>query len=202
MCLDSRLRYGESGINCKMDLERAYYDHVNWDFLLYMLRRCGFGEKLCSWIAHCIFSMRFLILANDTPIGFFISFYGLRQGDPLSPLLFVMVIKALGMMISIAMSGSLFPGFSMGIGNIGGIDISHFQFVDDNLILCGANPDHLCCLRCLFLCFEVVSGLKINVPKSKLVHVGNVDNVDALASILGCGVSSFEVSWSTIGGLL
>ena len=43
-CLDSRLRSKEPGILCKMDVEKAY-NHVNWDFLLYMLKRCGFGEK-------------------------------------------------------------------------------------------------------------------------------------------------------------
>jgi hypothetical protein len=43
-----------------MDLEKAY-DHVNWDFLLYMLRRCAFGGKWCSWIAHCI--------SNLIPVG-------------------------------------------------------------------------------------------------------------------------------------
>jgi hypothetical protein len=43
-CLDSRLRSGEAGLLCKLDLEKAY-DHVNRDFLLYMLQRCGFGER-------------------------------------------------------------------------------------------------------------------------------------------------------------
>jgi hypothetical protein len=52
-CLDSRLRSGEAGLICKMDLEKTY-DHVNWDFLLYMLRRCGFGRTWCSRIEHCI----------------------------------------------------------------------------------------------------------------------------------------------------
>jgi hypothetical protein len=46
-CLDSQVRSGESGIICKMDLEKAY-DHVYWDFLLCMLRRCGFRGKWCS----------------------------------------------------------------------------------------------------------------------------------------------------------
>jgi hypothetical protein len=57
-CIDSRVRSGEPGVICKMDLEKAY-DHVNWNFLLYMLRRCGFGGKWCSWIARCISSARF-----------------------------------------------------------------------------------------------------------------------------------------------
>jgi hypothetical protein len=55
-CLDSRLRSREPSFICKMDLEKAY-DNVNWEFHLYMLRRCGFGGKWCSWIAHCISSM-------------------------------------------------------------------------------------------------------------------------------------------------
>jgi hypothetical protein len=54
----------------------------NWDFLLYMLRRCGFGEKWCNWIAHCISSVCFSVLVNDTPIGFFSSSMWLETGRP------------------------------------------------------------------------------------------------------------------------
>jgi len=63
-----------------MDLEKAY-DHVNWDFLLYMVRMSGFGGKWYSWIAHCIL-VCFSVLVNNTPIGFFSSPCGLRQGYP------------------------------------------------------------------------------------------------------------------------
>jgi len=45
-CLDSRLRSREPVVICKIDLEKAY-NHVNWNFLLYMQRRCGFGGKWC-----------------------------------------------------------------------------------------------------------------------------------------------------------
>jgi hypothetical protein len=93
-CLDSRIKSSEPRVLCKLDIEKAY-DHVNWDFLLYMLRRCGFGEKWCSWIAHCISSVRFSVLVNGTPSGFFSGSRGLRQGDSLSHLLFVTVMEAL-----------------------------------------------------------------------------------------------------------
>jgi hypothetical protein len=46
-CLDSRLKSEDPGFLCKLDMEKAY-DHVDWNFLLYLLRRCGFGEKWCS----------------------------------------------------------------------------------------------------------------------------------------------------------
>jgi hypothetical protein len=70
-CLDSRLRSGKPGVICKMDLEKAY-DNVNWDFLLCLLRRCGFGGAWCSWIEHCISSVWFSILVNRSPNGFLV----------------------------------------------------------------------------------------------------------------------------------
>jgi hypothetical protein len=60
------MRYGELGSLRKLDIEKAY-DRVNWEFLLYLLRRCCFGEKLWNWIAHCFSLERFSVLANGTP---------------------------------------------------------------------------------------------------------------------------------------
>jgi hypothetical protein len=70
-CLDSRIRSRESRVLCKLDLEKAY-DHVNWNFLLYLLKKCGFGETWRDWIEHCISTVRFSILVNGTPFGFFL----------------------------------------------------------------------------------------------------------------------------------
>jgi hypothetical protein len=85
-CLDSRLRLGEFGVLCKLDLEKAN-DHVNLESLLYMLYRCIFGEKWRDWIEFCISTVRFSIFVNGTSSSFFTSSCGLRQGDPFSPLL-------------------------------------------------------------------------------------------------------------------
>jgi hypothetical protein len=125
---------------------------VNWDFLLYMLRRCCFGVKWCSWIAHCISSVCFSVLVNGTPSCFFSSSCGLRQEDPLSSLLLVFV-----------MNGGLLDGFSLG-----NAAFSHLLFFD-TLIFYDASPAHLCHLWSLFLCFEAASGLNINLAKSELV---------------------------------
>ena len=118
--LDSRRRSGEPSILCKMDVEKAY-NHVNWDFLLYMLKRCGFGAKWCSWISFCISSVRCSVLVNGSPKGFFDSSRGIRQGDPLSLLLFVFVMEALSRMLSTGINDRLLEGFK-----VGNVTVSHF----------------------------------------------------------------------------
>jgi hypothetical protein len=70
-CLDNRLRSGEPSVICKMDLEKAY-DHVNWDFLLYMLRRCLWG-KMVFMDSSFISSVRFSVLVNGSHNDFFSS---------------------------------------------------------------------------------------------------------------------------------
>ena len=96
--LDSKLRFGEPSVLCKLDMEKAY-EHVDWNFLLYLLRRCGFGERWCSGIKHCISSAHFSVLINGVPSSFFGSSRGVRQGDPLSPSLFVLVMEAFSRML-------------------------------------------------------------------------------------------------------
>ena len=111
--MDFHLKFGDPELLCKLDMEKAY-DHVSWDFLLYMLRRCGFGQKWCSWIAFCISMASFSVLINGSPAGFFNSSRGLRQGDPLSPFLFVIVMEAFSWMVKASVNHGLFLGFVVG----------------------------------------------------------------------------------------
>ena len=91
-----------------------------------MLRICGFGEKWCNWLEHFISSMRFFVLVNGTLTGFFSSFHGLRLGDPLSPLLFVIVMVVLSRIISSTVNEGLLLGFWVESRNVVAFNISPF----------------------------------------------------------------------------
>jgi hypothetical protein len=134
---------------------------------LYLQRRCGFEEKWRNWIAHCIFFMCFSILENGTPSNFFCNSRGFRQRDPLSPLILVIVMEALSKMLIAIVDGSFLSCVFVGSRNTSAIHIFHVLFVDDTLIFCKANPNHIHYLCALLLCFEAIFGLKINLAKSK-----------------------------------
>jgi hypothetical protein len=179
-CIDSRLHTAIPGVLCKLDVEKAY-DHVNWKFLLYLLERCGFSERWRKWIHFCISTVRFSILINGSPEGFFGSTRGIRQGDPLSPLLFVLITEALSRMMTRAGEEGLVSGFQVGSLDNSLLKISHLLFADDTLIFSDANPNHIFNIRLLFTWFEAVSGLKINLCKSEMVSVGCVPDLENLA---------------------
>jgi hypothetical protein len=159
-CLDSKIRSPKPDVPCNLDIEKAY-DHVNWSFLLYMLGRCGFRVKWCEWISRCFSMVRFFVLINGTLIGFFNNSSGLRQGILFSPLLFVIVMEALSILLFATVNRGLLSRFLVGSRSNDEFLVSHLLFADDTLIFCEVNPDHLCNLRCLFLCFEAVSSLII-----------------------------------------
>ncbi|XP_010660473.1 uncharacterized protein LOC104881594 [Vitis vinifera] len=83
--LDSRLKDNKSGLLLKMDIEKAF-DHVNWDFLMEVMFKMGFGHRWINWMRWCCSTATFSILINGRPSSFFRSSRGLRQGDPPFPI--------------------------------------------------------------------------------------------------------------------
>ena len=112
-CLDNKLKSHVPRVVCKLDTEKAY-DQVNWDVLFYLLDRMGFGVRWRGWIKACITTVRFSIIVNGSSVGFFGSSCGLRQSDPLSPLLFLLIMEVLSRMLKKTEDCGLLRGFLVG----------------------------------------------------------------------------------------
>ena len=126
-------------------------------------------------------------MINGYPKDSFESFKGIHQGDPLSPLLFFIVMEVLSQLMSKAVAGNLISGFAVGgVIETLSLHISHLLFANDTLIFPNAIPGHILHLRHLFIWFEVVSKLKVNMDKSEMVVVGNVPMLGGLGRIVGC----------------
>lgn len=102
-----------------------------------------------------------------------------------------MIPKVLSRMIKKAEMGYI-TGFKVGMGEI---MVSHLQFVDDTMMFCDTDVTQLGYLRCILSCFEVVSGLKINLVKSELFQVGEDCDIDSLTWILGCEIGCLPASY-------
>ena len=160
--VDSILRKKESGLLCKLDIEKAY-DHISWDFLFQIMEKMGFGRKWISWIKCCISTATFSVLFNGSPTGFFWSSRGLRQGDPLSPYLFVIGMEALSRLLKRVVEGNFISGCKFEGRNGGVLIISHLLYADDTILFCDAKPEQLMYLRWILMWFEAFSGLRINL---------------------------------------
>ncbi|KAJ9680532.1 hypothetical protein PVL29_019761 [Vitis rotundifolia] len=192
--IDSLLKRKESGVLCKLDLEKAY-DRINWDFLLSVMKKMGFGEKWAGWINWCLSTASFSVLINGSSTGFFRSTRGLRQGDPLSPYLFVLGMEALTSLINRAVRGGYLSGCRIRGRGGAGIRVSHLLFADDTLVFCEDSQEQLAFLSWLLLWFEATSGLRINLNKSEILPVGRVENAEILAAELGCKVRSLPSTY-------
>ena len=95
-------------------------------------------------------------------------------------------------MLLVAISAGLLSGFSVDRRNLAIINVSHLLLVDDTIIFCDNDCEQMVNLRCILIWFEAVSGLRVdNLAKSSILPVGQVDNIQFLAGVLGCTVDSF-----------
>nr|GEY24574.1 hypothetical protein [Tanacetum cinerariifolium] len=144
----------------------------------------GFSSKWRCWINSCLDSAYASVLINGSQTKEFKIEKGIRQGDPLSPFLFILAVEALNVVFLEARNKRIFLGAEVGIDKV---PISHLQFADDALIIgqwALANAKNL---SRILTCFHLASGLKVNFNKSKLFGIG-VSNYDltSVSSSIGC----------------
>jgi hypothetical protein len=120
---------------------------------------------------------------------------GLRQGDPLSPLLFLIIMETLSRLLGRVVEGGYISGFLVDQSNRSELLIYHLFFAYDTLFFCGADLLQIWHLRGVFIWFQAISRLKINFHKSELVPVGQLPNINELAGVLGCKVSTLPLSY-------
>ncbi|KAK1276479.1 hypothetical protein QJS04_geneDACA020812 [Acorus gramineus] len=172
-----------SGVILKMDFAKAY-DNVVWDFLLQVMALHGFSSNWLRMIRLCIGSANASVNINGSVCGFFPINRGLRQGDPLSPLLFSIVANVLSRMCLKAERARWIVGLPC---TNGGTPITHLQYADDTMMFAEPEVDVLGGYKFILSCFSLLSGLSINWSKSALcaIHVEST-RAESLAALLGC----------------
>ncbi|MFS7997684.1 putative RNA-directed DNA polymerase [Helianthus anomalus] len=175
----------------KVDIQKAY-DSLSWSFLVSILEQMGFPTRWCEWIMALLKSARASVLVNGSPTMEFVCSRGLRQGDPLSPFLFLIAMEALSGMMKKASDVGLFRGIS--IGN--GLTLSHLLYADDVIFLGEWSESNIRNLHRILRCFYMCSGLKVNLSKCSLYGIGVEDHeVARLANFLNCKVGSFPFKY-------
>ncbi|GJX56691.1 putative RNA-directed DNA polymerase, eukaryota, reverse transcriptase zinc-binding domain protein, partial [Tanacetum coccineum] len=176
----------------KVDFEKAF-DSLSWNFLLSIMEQIGFSSKWRNWILSCLNSSFALVLINGSPTMEFKLERGLRQGDPLSPFLFIIAVEALNIVILKAINRNIFYGFKVGKDKV---YISHLQFADDALFLGGWSLSNAKNFSRILTCFHLAFGLKVNFNKSKLFGIGVSSlEVNSFASSIGCLASHLPRSY-------
>ncbi|KAL2224372.1 UNVERIFIED_CONTAM: hypothetical protein Sindi_2957000 [Sesamum indicum] len=145
---------------------RKAYDTVEWDFLLAVLQLFGFPQTFTRWIEECVTTAAFSIGLNGNPHGFFAGARGLRQGDPLSPYLFVLVMEVLHLgLLQLIEQDSQFSFH----WKCEPTKVFQLGFADDLLLFCRADLNSLGTLKRGLDRFAEWSGLRLNVQKSHVI---------------------------------
>jgi len=149
----------------KTDMAKAY-DRLEWQFIQATMTSMGFPPHLVSTIMKCISTVSYSIILNGRPSTKFIPQRGIRQGDPLSPYLFILCANVFSALISKAQSEHIIHGVKI---SSGAPEISHLLFVDDSLIFCGATKTEATIIQDIINTYQQTSGqygqIRINVQQ-------------------------------------
>ncbi|KAL0429071.1 UNVERIFIED_CONTAM: LINE-1 retrotransposable element O protein [Sesamum radiatum] len=181
--LNTRTKGGKHFMNLKLDISKAY-DRVEWPFLQRVLGKLGFPSSFIELIMLCVSSVKYSFVLNGIRFGSITPQRGLRQGDPLSPYLFLLCTESLCSLFRNAEVKDVIPGVAVCRG---APKISHLLFADGTMVFCPANPEIVNQVRRILEVYRKASGQEINFVKSSAVFSRNTpgDTKTVLAELLG-----------------
>ncbi|KAK9749023.1 hypothetical protein RND81_02G097200 [Saponaria officinalis] len=177
----------------KLDLQKAC-DSIEWSFVLDMLDALGFPERFVRLIEQCITTPSYSIALNGEVFGFFRGKRGLRQGDPLSPLLFTVCLEYLSRILMTLQKHEKFRFHLM----CKALGLSHLCFADDLLLFCKGGANSVLLMIRAFETFSKASGLKMSLGKSSIYSNGVAENlIERMAT--GLGIQRGRVPFKYLG---
>jgi hypothetical protein len=169
-------------VGIKTDMAKAY-DRVEWDFLRATMDSMGFPHNISNIIMKCVSTVTFAILINGSASQSFSPQRGLRQGDPLSPYLFILCADILSGLITKAQLNKDIKGVKIAHG---APEITHLFFADDSLMFCRATKEEITQLSNIINLYQGASGQLVNVNKSEILFSKHVkqETRDSIHQIL------------------
>jgi hypothetical protein len=182
----------EVGVILKLDFEKAY-DKVNWNILFEYMQMRGFCEQWRKWIAQVVTGGTVSIKVNDKIGSYIKSYKGVRQGDPLSPILFNFAADCLTKMVENAQEKKLFTGL---ISHIMPNGVAILQYADDTIVFLKHDVEGARNLKLLLYMYEMMAGLKINFNKSEILVINDDSNWgEVYADIFNCQIGTFPIKY-------
>ncbi|KAF5443558.1 hypothetical protein F2P56_036105, partial [Juglans regia] len=182
-------RHGKKGyMSLKLDMSKAY-DRVEWSFLEKIMLKMGFAYGFVQLVMKCVTTVIFSVLINGEPHGPILPTRGLRQGDSLSPYLFLLCTEGLTALLIDAERNNLVWGLKVCRG---APVVSHLLFADDSIIFCKADVQTTRNLQGVLEKYEAASGQKVNKEKTVVVFSKNVDAGKQRELLSLWGVRTFQ----------
>ncbi|WMV32127.1 hypothetical protein MTR67_025512 [Solanum verrucosum] len=167
---DIRKRGKPINVIMKLDIAKAY-DRVSWYFFMKVLRKMGFSEVFIDLIWRLISNNWYSVLVNGQSHGFFYSTKGAKQGDPLSPALFILSAEVLSRALNSLFEDGQFVGYGLPKWSA---KLNHLSYADDTIIFASTNKYSLEKIVSILQEYEVQSGQKVNKDKSAYYLLQNV----------------------------
>jgi len=167
----------------KLDISKAY-DRIDWDYLCAVMVKMGFQSRWIQWMSMCVESVDYYVLVNGEQVGPIIPGCGLRQGDPLSPYLFIIFAEGLSSLIRDAEACGALTGTKIFRR---APPVSHLLFVDDCFLFFRAEEGEATVMKNILSLYETASRQAISLPKSEIYCSRNVPDPlkQTITNILG-----------------